>query len=136
MATNILEQQTKEGFSIWAKAEDGEIYNYVHRDERVTWLEQNEIMVTVEQLLVQDGLAIVQVSLGVKSDFCHGVASTKIADPSTEDHIGLAYKKAIDNALRSLGVGLTLEDGKSISSLNRKLTAEDALKVAMNSQLP
>lgn len=134
--TNTLNEQTKEGFSVWAKAEKGDVYHYVARDERLTFLAENEILVTVEDAFIKKGIAIVKVTLGYKSDFQQGVGSCRIANPNTEDHLGLAYKKAVDNALVVMGVGLTLKNGKPISSLNRGLTPEEVVDAAMNSELP
>lgn len=136
MTTKILEQQTKEGFSVMSKNEDGEIYNYVPRDERLTYLVKKDIPVTVEKVFIKKGLITINVTLGLGSDYHQGTGSCRIANPNTEDPAGLAYLKAVDNALKTMGVGLTLKNGQPISSLNRSLTPEEKVESAMNSQLP
>lgn len=134
--TTTSNTKTKEGFTVWSKVEDGEIYHYVPRDERLTYLQKKEILVTVEKVTTKKGLVTVTVTLGLGSDYHQGIGSCRIANPNTEDHVGLAYKKAIDNALQTMGVGVTLKDGSPISSLNRGVTAEEAIENALNSQLP
>lgn len=135
MTTNKI-NQTKEGFSVLTKEENGEIYNYVPRDERLTYLANSEIPVTAEEILITNEIVVVKVTLAVKSDFHQAVGSCRLTNTNTEDHAGLAYKKAVDNALQTLGVGLILKDGTPVSSLNRGLTQEEKVKSAMNSQLP
>lgn len=134
--TNNTQQQTKEGFSVWAKKEDGEIYNYVPRDERLTYLAKNEIPVTAEEILITNEIVVVKVTLGIKSDFHQAVGSCRLSSTDTKDHAGLAYKKAVDNALQTLGVGIVLEDGKPISSLNRDLTEKEKVEAAMTEKMP
>lgn len=134
--TSKTTKKTKEGFSVWAKAEDGEIYHYVPRDDRFTYLGEKEILITVEETLITEGLVTVKVTLGIGSDYHQGTGSCRIANTNTEDPAGLAYKKAVDNALQTMGVGITLADNTPISSLNRAITAEEAVKSAMEAKLP
>lgn len=134
--TTRTTNKTKEQFSVWAKSEDGEIYHYVPRDDRFTYLEEREILITVGKTLITEGLVTVKVTLGIGSDYHQGIGSCRIANTNTEDPAGLAYKKAVDNALQTLGVGMTLENGQPISSLNRAISAEEAVKSAMEAKLP
>ena len=136
MTTNkTIEKKTKEGFTIWAKTENSQVYHYVQRDERITWYGKEEGNITVDETSCKGGLVTVKVTLPIKSDFTQGIGSCRLTNPNTEDPAGVAYKKAIDNALQAIGVGMTLEDGRPISSLNREVTPEEAVNAAF-SQLP
>ena len=136
MTTNKIDKKTKEGLAVWAKTENNEVYHYVPRDERITWYAKEvEGIITVEDISYKGGLVTVKATLPIKSDFTQGVGSCRLTNPNTEDPAGLAYKKAIDNALQAIGVGMILEDGQPISSLNRGVTPEEAVNAAF-SQLP
>ncbi len=128
MNTNNL--LTEEGFLVKSKVLENEIYHYVPRDERIMWLKQEGLVVSIETIEVKDGLIWCSLIIG-GHDHYHGLGSCKVDDTETRDHAGLAFKRAIDNALQAMGVGLKLKSGDSVSSLNRKLTATEQVEAEL-----
>lgn len=136
MTTNKIDKKTKEGFAVWAKTENNEVYHFVQREERFAWYSENEGVTVIEETLLKKGIVTVKVQLTWRSDFSHGIGSCRLDNQNTEDPAGLAYKKAVDNGLQILGVGVILEDGQPVSSLNRNLTPGEVVEKAMASELP
>ena len=82
--TNKFSEKTKEGFTIWQKTEDGKLFHFVQREERINHLAENDASVTVKKFEIKKGIVIVKVVVGWRSDFFQGIGSCKISNPNTE----------------------------------------------------
>ena len=123
ITTNKL--TTKEGYQVISQVQEDEVYHFVPREERLKYLEQNGLIATIDKLTVKDGVVFCRVIIEANAANYHGTASCRLDNTKTDDHAGLAFSKAVDNALRVMGVGLRLKNGASISTLNRLLTPEE-----------
>ena len=116
---------TKEGYQVISQVQEDEVYHFVPREERLKYLEQNGLVTTIDKLTVKDGVVLCRVIIEANAANYHGTASCRLDNVKTDDHAGLAFSKAVDNALKVMGVGLRLKNGASVSTLNRLPTPEE-----------
>ena len=134
-STTTNKLTTKEGYRVISQTQEGEVYHYVPREERLRFLEKNGLVATIDKLTVKKGVVFCRVIIEANATNYHGTASCRLDNTRTDDHAGLAFSKAVDNALKVMGVGLTLKNGASVSSLNRSLTQDEKMEQVLNEHL-